>query len=240
MKCSRCIELLSDLAGDELGADLAAATREHLRGCSGCAARFEELSATVSLLRRLGDEPLPDDFGAALHRKLVAAGPPPHPGRVARLRAWLSGGALGPAALGAVGAAAVAAVLVGTHHRAATSPAHVALQQAPQESVAAGPVVPIFRVPQAKLAVVRIDFVAEQAVDDVEFAVTLPEGLHFVSEGKELPDREFRWRGRLERGSNPIPVAVRGDHAGRFPVAARAIGSDVDAHQKVLLEVIPG
>ena len=84
---------------------------------------------------------------------------------------------------------------------------------------------------------VRIDFHAEIPVDDVEFAIKLPEGLHFVSEGRELPDREFRWRGRLEQGSNPIPVAVRGRRAGRYTLVAHATGPDVETQHTVVLEV---
>ena len=85
-----------------------------------------------------------------------------------------------------------------------------------------------------------IDFPAMQimiAIDDVEFAIKLPEGLHFVSEGRELPDREFRWHGRLDQGSNPIPIAVRGRRAGHYTLVAHAIGRDVSAEHKVVLEV---
>jgi hypothetical protein len=104
-------------------------------------------------------------------------------------------------------------------------------------SVASGLVDPVFRVPHHRVAMVRIDFVSEAGVDDVEFAVILPHGLHFVSQGQVLPDREFRWRGRLEQGSNPIPVAVRGERAGRYVVAARATGAVVDVEHQVVLEV---
>jgi hypothetical protein len=74
-------------------------------------------------------------------------------------------------------------------------------------------------------------------VSDVEFAVVLPDGLRFVSGGRELPDREFRWHAPLEQGSNAIPVAVRGAHRGRFKIEARATGNGVDAKQMVELEV---
>jgi len=231
MKCAACIELLSSLATGETGGEAASRAREHLRGCASCARAWDETVATIALLRRMGDEEPPPDFGPTLHARLVAAGPPPRRSWWGALAQRLQGAGR-PLAFAGVGALAVA-LAFGTQQRLARRRA------AGEATIAAtGPVVPIFRVPRSKLAVVRIDFVAEQPVDDVEFAITLPEGLHFVSDGQVLPQREFRWRGRLQQGSNPIPVAVRGDKAGRYTVAAHAFGADVDAKQKVLLEVV--
>ena len=230
MTCSSCRDRLSERILGELAPRLAAGVDEHLARCAACARQHDEMSATLGLLERLGDEPLPAEFGAELHRKLVAAGPPRPQGLLDRLRARLAiafsarpilTGAL-PIALGA------AALVVALGHR----PAHHAA-----DALAQGEVQPVFHVPHARLAMVRIDFVAEEAVDDVEFAVVLPEGLHFVSEGRELPDREFRWRGRLAQGSNPIPIAVRGAKPGRYHVNARAVGRDVNAEHRVVLEV---
>ena len=59
----------------------------------------------------------------------------------------------------------------------------------------------------------------------------------FVSDGAELAERSFRFAGRLERGSNPIPVAVRGPHAGRYRVIAHAVGPALDVTHEVVLEV---
>ena len=134
--------------------------------------------------------------------------------------AWGLGGA-------ALAVASIALVVALGGHRPAAS----------GTAVASGEVAPIFVVPKAKVALVRIDFQAEQAVEDVEFAIQLPEGLHFVSEGRELPDREFRWRGRLERGSNPIPIAVRGQRPGRYTLTARAVGAAVETQHDVVLQV---
>jgi hypothetical protein len=234
MKCGVCEKRLSAWLAGELSGDEEAAVRAHLDGCRSCAHLFEEQRATLALLHRMGGEELPADFGASLHARLVAAGPPPRGSRLSTLaeRLFGLGRPLAFAAAGALAVALVVGVRVGPRRHAASSP--------PEEAVAAGPVEPVFRVPQAKFAVVRIDFVAEQAVDDVDFTISLPEGLHFVSDGQRLAEREVRWHGRLEKGSNSIPIVIGGERAGRYTVAASAVGSDVDAKQKVMLEVISG
>lgn len=230
MSCATCREHLDELASGELPPRLCAELTAHIEVCPACARLLDETKATLSLLHRLGEEPLPAGFGAELHRKLVAAPPPAPPGRLARLRDGLRDLLLARPIAGGLAAAALAAMLI----------LPVALRHpigGRGVPVAAGEVPPIFVVPREKVAVVRIDFHAEVPVDDVEFAIQLPEGLHFVSEGRELPDREFRWRGRLAQGSNPIPVAVRGRRAGRYTLVAHAAGADVTAKHTVVLEV---
>ena len=238
MKCRVCREQLSELAGGELAPRRAEVVEAHVAGCVDCRRAYDQLCATLALLRGLRDEPLPEGYTPSLHRALVAAPPPASPSALVRAREWLGLGQRSWATLVSVGALAVVVVLlVGerTSWRTRGTPAGAAV-----EAIASGPVVPVFRVPRTKLAVVRVDFVAEEAVEDVEFAIALPEGLHFVSQGQKLTEREFRWRGRLEQGSNAIPIAVRGERAGRYEVAARAVGENVDALQKVVLEVTPG
>ena len=94
-----------------------------------------------------------------------------------------------------------------------------------------------YRVPESKVALVKIDFIAERAVDEVSFELTLPDGLRFFSGGKELAERSVRWTGRLSAGSNPIPIAVKGPKAGRYRVIAHAMGTDLDVTHEVVLEV---
>jgi hypothetical protein len=232
MSCSqgsRWRDRLDELAAGELSPRQAAEMRAHVDGCESCANAYRETQTMLSLLHRIGDEPVPDDFSRSLHRKLVTEPAPVRPGALQRLRdavtEWLSARPMRGAFVGA----AIAAAAIGTplvlRHRVSHAP------------VLAGEVPPIFMVPREKVAVVRIDFHAEVAIEDVEFAIKLPEGLHFVSEGRELPDREFRWRGRLEAGSNPIPVAVRGRRPGRYTLAAHAVGPDVATQHNVVLEV---
>ena len=239
MSCAGTRGRLSEFVRGELAPRDEGVIQAHLAGCPACAKLRDETFATLSLLRRAGDDTLPADFTASLHRKLVAAPAPAPAGFVSRLLGRASDLFLArPVTMTMISSGAAlslsAALFLGV-------PAlRGRLHEAAPVAVAAGDVAPIFVVPRARIAVVRIDFVAEQDIDDVAFAIRLPEGLHFVSEGRELPDREFHWRGRLTRGSNPIPVAVRGARSGRYTLAAHAVGPDLDAMQNVVLEVTSG
>ena len=96
-----------------------------------------------------------------------------------------------------------------------------------------------FRVPSQRVAVVHLDFVADVALADVEFEVTLPIELHFVDGGKALAERTLLWHGQLAMGRNPIPLAVSGAKPGRYRVTAQARGSGVQVRHDILLEVVP-
>lgn len=221
MNCADVRELLTDVAGGELDGARADEVRVHAASCARCGEELAELEATIGLLRRAGGEPLPEGFSLSLHQALVAAGTP-RMGLVDRARAAI---ALRPVTF-AASAAALTAML-------ATGGTMLALHRghAPATMAAA------YQVPASKLALVKIDFVAEKPIDDVAFEITLPDGLRFVSGGEELAERTFRFQGKLEAGSNPIPIAVRGPHAGRYKVIAHAIGTELDVTQEVVLEV---
>jgi anti-sigma factor RsiW len=220
MNCQRSGELLTEVAGGELDGALADEVRAHARGCDACGAQLAELEATVGLMRRAGSEPLPQGFALALHQKLVAAGTPRR-SLADRVRAAI---ALQPMTWTACAAGLAAVVSVaGTLalvHRAQT-PATIAAYQ----------------VPESKVALVKINFTAEKAFDDVAFEITLPDGLRFVSGGAQMAERTFRFQGRLDKGDNSIPIAVKGPRAGRYTVIAHAIGADIDVTQQVVLEV---
>jgi hypothetical protein len=216
MNCAAAQELLWEVAGGELDGERAESVRAHARGCAACSELLAELVATVSLTRRIGGEPLPDGFALELHRKLVAAGPPRLP-LGARLRASL---ALRPAAFAAAAALLAALLGVAGTRLAMQAPATVAA-----------------RVPETKVALIKIDFVAARAVEDVQFEITLPDGLRFFSEGQQLAERSFRWQGSLVAGSNPIPIAVKGPRPGRYRVIAHAVGPSLDIMHEVVLEV---
>ena len=225
MNCADVRELLTDVAGGELDGGRADEVRAHAGSCATCGRELAELEATVGLLRRAGGEPLPDGFSRSLHEALVAAGAP-EVGLFDRIRAAI---ALRPATFAAATAALAAALATGGTMLATNAIARHAHSSAP---IAAS-----YQVPASKLALVKIDFVAEKAIDDVAFEITLPDGLRFVSGGQELAERTFRFQGKLDAGSNPIPIAVRGPRAGRYKVIAHAIGSALDVTQEVVLEV---
>jgi hypothetical protein len=170
-------------------------------------------------------------FSTRLRERLIAEGPPRAPRLVDRLgEAWSRwrGRLVWPAAGILAGAATFALLLLARGH-------------APQlPAVAVSPVATnetVHVIPADKIAVIRLTFTADVAVDEVAFQVRLPEGLSFWSEGRALPERTFVWRGSLAAGENAVPIAVRGARPGRYRVLASA---DMDQHRvehAVILEV---
>ena len=190
-----------------------------------------ELEATQALLGKAGTAPLPEGFALELHARLVQAGPP-QLSWMMRLRRAIAERPLWTT-LGATTAAAALAVAVTHHLDRPRAPLEVAAV-APAPAIPRGP---IARVPSAKVALVKIDFVAEKSVEDVQFEIMLPDGLRFFSSGHELAERTFRWNGKLLSGSNPLPIAVKGAHPGRYRVIAHAVGDGIDVTHEVVLEV---
>lgn len=84
---------------------------------------------------------------------------------------------------------------------------------------------------------IKLSFTAEVAVENVMFQVTLPDGLDFWSGGERLAERSFRWPGRLQAGENVVPIAVRGDVAGRYPVVATVEIDGRVLEQRVVMDV---
>jgi hypothetical protein len=222
MNCNQVDVLLPEMAGGELVGERAARVREHVERCPACAERLAELTTTVGLLRRAGDAPLPGGFQAELHFKLVAAQPAGHSvGQ--RLRDWL---AARPFAFATVSAALAAVLAVGG-----------TLTMLGRGTVSPQTLQTAFRVPEAKVALVKIDFVSGKEIDDVNFEILLPDGLRFYSGGHELAERSFQWQGKLSSGSNLVPIAVKGVRPGLYHVIAHATGDNLDVSQDVVLEV---
>ncbi len=189
-----------------------------------------------ALRERLGalrEEPAELGFQASLHRRLVAAGPPePAPGwdRVRwffrRRAAWLW------PVMGAV--AGVVAFLLMSAVMQPPGPA-------PMTAGASRPLeTPGTQVPVSKVAVIKLDFTADVAVEEADFQVSLPEGLSFWADGEELELRSFRWTQALKAGSNVIPIAVRGQKPGRYLVTAHARTGEQRIEHEVVLEVTEG
>jgi hypothetical protein len=184
-------------------------------------------------LAALREDPAESDFQATLHRRLVAAGPPePAPGWD-RVR-WLfrrNAPWLWPMCGVAAG---IAAFLVMS-----------ALQQPPPPppgvAEASRPLTePGTQVPVSKVAVIKLDFTADVAVEQADFQVSLPEGLSFWADGRELELRSFEWTQALNAGSNVIPIAVRGQKPGRYLVTAMARTGNQRIEHEVVLEVTEG
>ena len=221
MSCAEVRARLDEVAAGELDGVEAERLRAHADGCAACGAELAALERNFELCQRAGTEPLPEGFALSLRQALVAAGPPT-PTLLDRWRRQVAARPLGFALAVAVMTALVATGTTLTFTR----------QRAVAPLVAAS-----YRVPTSKVALVKVDFVAAQPIEDVAFEITLPDGLRFVSGGELLAERSFRFVGKLAAGSNPIPIAVKGPRAGRYKLIAHAIGSELDVTQEVLLEV---
>ena len=221
MSCAEVRARLDEVAAGELDGPEAEQLRAHTDRCADCGAELAALERNFELCQRAGTEPLPEGFALSLRQALVAAGPPT-PTLLDRWRQKVAARPLGFALAVAVMTALVATGTTLTFTR----------QRAIAPLVTAS-----YRVPTSKVALVKVDFVAAQPIEDVAFEITLPDGLRFVSGGELLAERSFRFVGKLAAGSNPIPIAVKGPRAGRYKLIAHAIGSELDVTQEVLLEV---
>lgn len=232
MKCARCHEMLPAHAGGELPPSEQARCQAHIDACAACAARLDELREAVSLLRQVGrSEPVPP-WQAELRRRLSQQ-PAPSPSLPARIWQVLERLGLDSTPRLGLAAAGLGLLLIAVPLGLRTRGEPTAAVFVPDEQIAAS-----FRVPSQRIAVVQLDFVADDAVDDVQFEVTLPSGLQFIDAGRPLVERTLSWRGSLATGSNPIPLAVRGDRPGRYRVVALARGSGIEVRHNILLEVV--
>lgn len=190
-------------------------------------------------LRALATDSPDGGFRAVLHDRLLTEGPPERLSWTGRLRAWLSERRvwLWPAGGMALGLA-VYVLLVVTHGNPVGNRGSALAPVAAQGGDAqTGPVAPSFRIPASKVAVIKLAFAAEVAIEDATFEVTLPEGLSFWSGGRRLRERSFRWPGRLDVGENIIPIAVRGDRPGRYPVVATVEVAGKVLEQRMVMDV---
>lgn len=170
------------------------------------------------------------DFEAALHRRLVAAGAPERPGAWHRFAALFE--RRGWVAWPAMGLAAGLAVFVALGLFKA-EPAPAVAPSAPVALAGAS-------VPESKVAVIKLNFSADVAVESADFVVSLPEGLTFWADGEALAQRSFEWTQALNAGDNVIPIAVRGERPGRYRVTASAMVGGERVEHEVLLEVTQG
>jgi hypothetical protein len=193
----------------------------------------------LKALRALSVDAPDNGFRAALHQRLTVEPAPATLSSLDRAWAWLRDQRawLWPAGGLAAGVAAYALLVLVHGNPVGQHTTQTPIAQASPTTPENGPVLPSFRVPSSKVAVIKLAFSAEIAVEDVIFEVTLPEGLAFWSSGKRLDERTFRWPGRLAAGENLIPIAVRGDRPGRYPVVATV---EIEGHvleHRVVLDV---
>lgn len=70
MKCSRCMELISDYLDDGLDEATRKGIEEHLDSCTGCAEELRTLRACVAALASMDEKKAPEDFLHRLHDRI--------------------------------------------------------------------------------------------------------------------------------------------------------------------------
>jgi hypothetical protein len=164
------------------------------------------------------------DFKLALRQRLQAAGPPLDPSPWRRLAELLQARQLFWPALGA--AAGVAAFLL----LASPAPAPVGTDVARLAT----------RLPASQVAVVRLTLSADGPVEAARIRVSLPAGLSFWAEGRELAQRDFEWTQALTTGDNEIPIAVRGQRPGRYRIGVETRFGGERIEDEIMIEVTGG
>ena len=69
---------------------------------------------------------------------------------------------------------------------------------------------------------VEISFNAATNLTGLDFEVSLPEGIKFVSEDQEVENsRSLSWQGDLKKGFNKIPMLMEATEPGRYPIETK-------------------
>jgi hypothetical protein len=233
MNCADFQKLIPSLLCGELPQTEKSQIEAHLPVCPTCRTHANQLEQTTTWMRELGSSvTVRRDFHAELHAKLVLEPPPSIPFAT---RLWRRLEPMGLDSGRRLGFAAtmVAACFLLTFATLRFRGENRAVLFLPDEGVAAS-----FRIPNHRVAVVQLDFVADQTVSEVDFEISLPKELEFVDGGEPISERKLTWRGSLSAGSNPIPVAVRGLRPGQYRVVAQARGKNISVLHEVVLEVV--
>lgn len=70
---------------------------------------------------------------------------------------------------------------------------------------------------------IKLVYDSENDVDDVDFSITLPEGLAFNSDNPEISvKKNINWSGSLKKGRNEIPFVVKAVSEGLWHIDATA------------------
>jgi len=227
MESSRCHTVRPRLTA-YLERDLSPRERDrvgrHLAECSDCANALQMTRDLVEGLASLESVELPEGFSQRLRARLAQVEPEPAPARPRTsperrpFWQWLMPSLPPVRALAGVAVAAlvVLTVVVGARIPGKGPVADTSLAGGGYQAMA-HPV----HVNMGQDAVMKVWFEAAEDVDQVRFTLELPPGVQMVSDdGKVVDASVLTWEGSLKRGSNVIPLHVRGVARGTWTVTA--------------------
>jgi hypothetical protein len=97
-------------------------------------------------------------------------------------------------------------------------------------------VIASFDVVKGETFTVKLVYDSENDVEEVDFTISLPEGLAFHSDHPEISEtRTISWAGVLKKGRNEIPFVVKSVEEGVWQIDASAqFGQKVLAHEIIV------
>ncbi len=194
----------------------------------------ERLVADLLSFSKLPQKPLPDDFEATLHRRLVeAAATHPRPKQESSFRLMMR-----PLFIaGAFTAVFFLGLMIG---RMLPAPRTVEPEQIPladRSTPTPAPVVAAKTVVQrGEPVTIRLVYESAKDIEEVRFTVVLDEGVRFRANDPDIASqRELAWKGSLTAGRNEIPIVVTVEEAGERTIRALAQFNGTTLEQVVTL-----
>lgn len=194
----------------------------------------ERLVADLLSLSKFPRRPLPDDFEAALHRRLVeAATAHPRPRQENGLRRMMR-------PLFIAGAFAVVFLFGLMIGRSLPAPRDIEPEQTPladRNAPTPAPAVAAKTVVQrGEPVTIRLVYESARDIEQVHFTIVLDEGVRFRASDPDIAARhELAWEGSLVAGRNEIPIVVTVDEAGERTIRAHARFNGTTLEQVVTL-----
>ncbi len=206
---ARCADIQELLAKKTVGAISAADEREvaaHLAGCPDCRDHLRslvEIKKFTAEYRPVQDDPEPDAFEAALHRRLVEAAQ--RPAAASRPNAGWFRPAL--AGIGIIALIAVVSVSIARWHGDATKSEETVISQTEVES--------------KKPFKITMEYDAARPLKNVTVTFALGDGVVFDG-AENAAQKTWTWTGDFAQGRNEIPFIVNVEKLGRTAIETRA------------------
>jgi len=197
----------------------------------------ERLVANLLSQEKFPVRPLPDDFEATLHRRLIEAAetaahqPPSFVRWSALLR--LTAAAFSFIMVFLVGFMVGSTVQKGKTDEQTSDACDLSNDSpTPTDHLVAAKTV----VRRGEPVTIRLVYDSAQDIGKVRFMVVLDSGIRFRSNNPEIATRtELSWEGSLHAGRNEIPIVVTVDEAGERTIRAHAQFNGTFLEQKVIL-----
>ena len=197
MKCKKIQEYLSSYIDGQLPPKFKERIQNHLNTCTECNRRMGEIKSTISLIKSLGEQPLPQYYTTQLEAKLDENAPRETYVPDNHTSLWLRFKwqvILSVFILGIFAGSGVLYVSQVLNKRPKETPRTIGL---------------------GETGFLSFNLFSKSNVKSIVFYVELPEGISLVSNPKE---RSLQWEGNLIQGENVIYLYVKGIEKGTWSI----------------------